>query len=208
MLAKNGTKQHNHQHVPNRFAAIPTALRLQADAEHTGRGVTIAIIDSGFYPPPDLIEPTNRIVAAADVTQRNERFELNGKPYDWDWHGTQTSVVAAGNGRLSDGVYKSLASEAQIVLVKASDRGKITEENIARGLNGLSRTRKVQHSRGEYFARRDDDVPYETNIVDQAAEAAVKQGLVVLAAAGIPAVPAAPAGAARQLAIGHHGGRI
>lgn len=181
----NGNSQHDHQHAPNRFAAIPTALRLQADAERTGLGVTIAMIDSGFYPHPDLIEPTNRIVATADVTQQDGRFELNGKPHDWDWHGTQTSVVAAGNGRLSDGAYKSLASDAQVVLVKAGDRGKITEENIARGFEWVIKNMERYNIRVVSISLGgDDDVPYETNIVDQAAEEAVKRGLVVVAAAG------------------------
>jgi len=185
MTILKDNEQHNHQHATNRFAAIPTGLRLQADTERTGRGVTIAMIDSGFYPHPDLIEPINRVVAAADVTQRNGHFELNGKPHDWDWHGTQTSVVAAGNGRLSDGAYRSLASEAQIVLVKASDRGKITEENIAAGFEWVIKNKERYNIRVVSISLGgDDDVPYESNMVDQAAEEAVKRGLVVVAAAG------------------------
>lgn len=181
----NGNNQHDHQHAPNRFAAIPTALRLQADTERTGRGVTIAMIDSGFYLHPDLAEPANRVLATADVTQPDARYELNGRPHDWDWHGTQTSVVAAGNGRLSDGAYKSLASEAQVVLVKASDRGKITEENIARGFGWVMKNMERHHIRVVSISLGgDDDVPYETNIVDQAAEEAVQRGLIVVAAAG------------------------
>ncbi|MCG3121218.1 MAG: hypothetical protein ALAOOOJD_04218 [bacterium] len=181
----NGNNQHDHQHGVNRFAVIPTALRLQADTEHTGRGVTIALIDSGFYPHPDLTEPVSRIVAVADVTQSDHRLELNGQPHDWDWHGTQTSVVAAGNGRLSEGIYRSLAPEAQVVLVKASDRGKITEENIARGLQWVMANKTRYNIRVVSISLGgDEDVPYETNIVDQAAEEAVRQGLVVIVAAG------------------------
>jgi hypothetical protein len=74
-------KEHDHQHGLNRYAVIPTALRLQADTELAGRGVTMALIDSGFYPHPDLTEPVNRIVAMADVTQHNSRSEANGGPY-------------------------------------------------------------------------------------------------------------------------------
>jgi serine protease AprX len=183
--SSNGNGGHDHQHAPNRFAVIPTALRLQADTELTGRGVAIAMIDSGFYAHPDLTEPANRIIASADVTQRERRYELNGTPHDWDWHGTQTSVVAAGNGRLSDGAYKSLASEAQVVLVKASDRGKITEANIAAGFEWVVNNKERYNIRVVSISLGgDDDVPYETNVVDQAAEEAVKRGLVVLAAAG------------------------
>jgi len=183
--ASNGKEQHDHQHGLNRFAVIPTALRLQADAERTGRGVTMALIDSGFYPHSDLTEPVNRIIATADVTQRDNRLELNGRPHDWDWHGTQTSVVAAGNGRLSDGTYRSLAPEAQVVLIKASDRGKITEENIAAGFKWVTQNKERYNIRVVSISLGgDEDVPYATNIVDQAAEAAVQQGLVVVVAAG------------------------
>ncbi len=197
----NGKEQHNHQHALNRFAVIPTALRLQADTERTGRGVTMAMIDSGFYPHPDLTEPTNRVVATADVTQRDAPYELNGKPHDWDWHGTQTSVVAAGNGRLSDGAYKSLAPNAQVVLVKASDRGKITEANIAHGFEWVMKNKERYNIRVVSISLGgDEDVPYETNIVDQAAEEAVKRGLIVVAAAGNSGCTGSPpTGAARPV---------
>jgi serine protease AprX len=197
----NGNNQHDHQHAPNRFAAIPTALRLQADTERTGRGVTIAMIDSGFYLHPDLAEPANRILATADVTQPDVRYELNGRPHDWDWHGTQTSVVAAGNGRLSDGAYKSLAPEAHVVLVKASDRGKITEGNIARGFEWVTKNKERYNIRVVSISLGgDDDVPFETNIVDQAAEEAVKRGLIVVAAAGNSGCTGSfPTGAARPV---------
>lgn len=127
------SRQHDHPHDPNRFAVIPTPLRLNADSETTGRGVVIAFLDSGFYPHPDLTQPVNRIIAFADVTQSGASLKADEPPHAWDWHGTQTSV-AAGNGYLSEGVYRGLASDAHVVLVKVSDQGKIPEENIARGI--------------------------------------------------------------------------
>ncbi|MBA3714680.1 MAG: serine protease, partial [Pyrinomonadaceae bacterium] len=36
---------------------------MDADARFTGRGVTIAFLDSGFYAHPDLTTPHNRILA-------------------------------------------------------------------------------------------------------------------------------------------------
>src|SRR6187401_1582001 len=42
---------------------LSTPLRLDADERFTGKGVTIAFLDSGFYPHADLTTPTNRIVA-------------------------------------------------------------------------------------------------------------------------------------------------
>src|SRR5215208_3487122 len=178
-------RQHEHSHIQNRFAVLPTLVRLASDSHHMGKGVTIAFIDSGFYPHPDLTEPANRIIAYEDVTQPGASIRAGGKPESWDWHGTQTSVVAAGNGHLSDGIYRGLAPDAQLVLVKVSDRGRITEENIARGINWAIENkdrygiRVVSLSLGG-----DEDVPYKDNIVDQAAEEAVSRGLVVVVAAG------------------------
>jgi serine protease AprX len=48
---------HRHDHSQNHFAVLPTPIRLNADGVRTGEGVTIAFLDSGFYPHPDLTEP-------------------------------------------------------------------------------------------------------------------------------------------------------
>ena len=68
------TSNHNHQHTPNRFGVIPTPVRLNANPEYTGKGVTIAFLDSGFYPHPDLVTQRNRVVAYEDLT--GERPDL------------------------------------------------------------------------------------------------------------------------------------
>lgn len=183
----NGIESHNHKHEPNRFAVIPTATRLRANTELTGKGVTIAFIDSGFYPHPDLIQPTNRILAYVDITASNTPRDLLAKtqPETWDWHGTQTSVSATGNGFISEGIYRGLAAEAQVILIKASERGKITEPNIAKAFAWVLANRERYNIRIVSISLGgDDDVPYETNIVDQAAEAAVQAGIVVVVAAG------------------------
>jgi serine protease AprX len=158
---------------------------LGADETRTGKGVTIAFLDSGFYPHPDLTEPANRIIDYIDVSNPAASLDPNREPNTWDWHGTQTSVVAAGNGHLSDGSYSGLASEASVVLVKVSDRGRITEDNIARGL------RWVLENRSRYNIRivsvslgGDADVPYKQNVLDCVAEEVVRQGVVVVVAAG------------------------
>ena len=42
---------------------LSTPLRMDADERFTGKGVTIAFLDSGFYPHVDLTTPRNRIIA-------------------------------------------------------------------------------------------------------------------------------------------------
>lgn len=41
---------------------LSTPLRLDAVQRYTGKGVTIAFLDSGFYPHPDLTKPVDRII--------------------------------------------------------------------------------------------------------------------------------------------------
>jgi serine protease AprX len=174
---------HNHEHTPNRFGVIPTPVRLNANPDYTGKGVTIAFVDSGFYPHPDLVTPINRVVAHEDLDQRRP---LSTEPVEsWQWHGTQTSVAAAGNGQLSNGTYRGLAHEAELVLVKVSERGRITEELIAQGIQWVIANRERYNIRVLNMSLGgDENVPCSRSIVDQAAEEAVSQGITVIAAAG------------------------
>ena len=89
-----------------------TPVRLLASERHAGRGVTIAFLDSGFFAHPDLVRPADRILHYHDVTRprasRAPRSELL-RADESSWHGMMTSVVAAGNGHLSNGFYRGLA---------------------------------------------------------------------------------------------------
>jgi serine protease AprX len=179
------SSNHDHQHTPNRFAVIPTPVRLNANPDYTGKGVTVAVLDSGFYPHPDLVTPVSRVVAYHDVAGERLSLTSNEPIEPWQWHGTQTSVVAAGNGHLSDGLYRGLAHECKLVLVKVSERGRISEENIARGIHWVIANRERYNIRVVNISLGgDEDVPCSKSIIDQAAEEAISHGIVVVAAAG------------------------
>jgi serine protease AprX len=176
------SSNHNHQHTPNRFGVIPTPVRLNANPEYTGKGVTVAFLDSGFYPHPDLAQ---RVVAYEDLTNEQRDFSSLESVESWQWHGTQTSVAAAGNGQLSNGLYRGLAHEAELVLVKVSERGRITEDHIAAGIHWVIANRDRYNIRVLNMSLGgDEDVPCSKSIVDQAAEEAISKGIVVIAAAG------------------------
>ena len=176
------TSNHDHQHARNRFAVIPTPLRLKANTEYTGDGVVVAFLDSGFYPHPDL---ANRVVAYHDVTGEWPHLISNEPAESWQWHGTQTSAAAAGDGHLSEGVYRGVAHEAKLVLVKVSERSRITEDNIARGIRWVIANRERYEIRVLNISLGgDEDVPCSKSIIDQAAEEAISHGIVVVAAAG------------------------
>ena len=179
------SSNHNHPHAPNRFAVIPTSVRLPADSVYTGKGVTVAFLDSGFYPHPDLVTPESRIIAYHDLGGERLYLSSSGPVESWQWHGTQITVAAAGNGSLSDGLYRGLAHESKLVLVKVSKGGHISEENIARGIRWVIANRERCNIRVLNISLGgDEDVPCSRSIIDQAAEEAISHGIVVVAAAG------------------------
>ncbi len=176
------SSEHDHQHSPNRFGVIPTPVRLNANPGYTGKGVTIAFLDSGFYPHPDL---GDRVIAYHDLSGERRSLSSTDEVESWQWHGTQTSVAAAGNGNLSNGVYRGLAHESKLVLVKVSQGGHITEENIAKGIRWVIANRERYNIRVLNISLGgDEDVPCSKSIIDQAAEEAISHGIVVVAAAG------------------------
>ena len=187
---------------------LPTPVRLHASERHAGRGVTIAFLDSGFFAHPDLVQPRDRILHYHDVTRpRAARGDLE-RADESSWHGMMTSVVACGNGFLSQGLYGGLASESNVVLVKVGSARRIRHDDIRRGLDWVIRQR-------ERFAIRivnvscggDYEASYLEDGLSRAAETATRCGVLVVAAAGNlghkpghPVIP--PASAPSVLTVG------
>ncbi len=173
--------------VKNEFALLPLPLRLNADPRFRGTGVTMAFIDSGFYPHPDLIKPTNRIKQIVDVTDQNVPPRYFREPHKESWHGTMTAVTAAGNGALSDGLYRGIASEAEVVLIKVMDSRKraISRQHIVRALR-WAMDHAAQYNIRIISISVYDDEPGSVadNPVNALVEEAVRKGIVVVAAAG------------------------
>ncbi len=175
---------HGHGHGPNRFGVLPVALRLGALESATGRGVTIAFLDSGFMRHPDLTRPESRIVAFHDIESPDARIQEHD-PQPVDWHGTQTSVVAAGNGFLSGGLYRGLASDARVALVKVGSGGRIGDEDIRRGLEWVLENRERLGIRVcSISLGGDSDAPLASSHLNQLAERLHEQGVVLVVAAG------------------------
>jgi serine protease AprX len=165
--------------------ALPVPVRMDADERFTGRGVTIAFLDSGFYAHKDLTEPVNRIVAYHNIFSPADGISSLETHDVASWHGMMTSVVAAGNGFLSDGLYRSIASAAKVVLVKIGKTGRIPESNIEAGLRWvLVNKDKYSISIVNISAGGDFEQTYLDNSLCQLVEEAVKAGLTVVCAVG------------------------
>src|ERR1041385_1560122 len=187
---------------------LPTPLRMDADERFAGRGVTMAFLDSGFYAHPDLTEPRNRIVAYHSI------FAVDGDDTSLhtsdvaSWHGMMTSVVAAGSGALSEGLYRGIASEADLVLVKIGLTGRISEDQIRRGLEWVLEHRDKHNIRVvNISAGGDFEESYLTNQLSQTVEQCAREGLMVVCAVGnaghMPGHPVLPpASAPSCVAVG------
>lgn len=168
---------------------LPTPVRINAHPRFTGRGITIAFLDSGFYPHDDLIKPIDRIVAYADATEK----EVTGKklptprPHPSSWHGTMVTSIAAGNGYTSNGLYRGIAPEANLVLVKTGDKQthRISEAHIQHALKWVI-DNQTRHNINVINISLGGDHPSsgEMTPLDALVEEAVGRGMVVVAAAG------------------------
>ena len=187
---------------------LSTPLRMDADERFTGRDVTIAFLDSGFFAHTDLTTPHNRILAYHSiVAAEGDKTSLETADPS-SWHGMMTSVVAAGNGGLSHGFYRGIAPDASVVLVKLAKSGRISEESIMRGLEWVLAHRDEYKIRVvNISAGGDEEQSYLHNKLAQMVERAVSEGLIVVCAVGNaglapghPVLP--PASAPSVIAVG------
>jgi serine protease AprX len=188
ILSHHGARNDNPQvAVGGRPPALPVPLRLHANPLFRGRGVVLALLDSGFYPHPDLVQPENRILATIDAMADPP---IEGADFSRtevrSWHGLMTSVVAAGNGYLSGGRYRGIASEAGLVLARVGQPNmRIPDRDIIHGLRWM----RANHRR---FGIRvlnislggDAEATTGADPLVQAVEALVAEGVMVIAAAG------------------------
>ncbi|HRJ43168.1 MAG: S8 family serine peptidase [Caldilineaceae bacterium] len=153
---------------PLEYGLLGLTQRLPHHPAYTGKGVTIAFLDSGYYPHPDLGETVDPglDIAAIDTDVARIRLALEKRPNRirqyvnlieghegvgvdapslWSdagnsWHGQMTTVIAAGNGQLSGGLHRGYASQAGLLPIKVGrPSGSIPEEDILGGLRWLLR---------------------------------------------------------------------
>jgi serine protease AprX len=178
-IIKDAAMQKDGSHV------LSTPLRLDADERYTGRGITIAFLDSGFFPHVDLTAPSNRILAYHNLAANGEADASLFQADAASWHGMMTSVVAAGNGNLSNGFYRGIAPDANVALVKLARTGRITEQNILDGLEWVLSNREKYGVRVvNISAGGDFEASYLHDSLSQAVEECVREGITVVCAVG------------------------
>ena len=147
----------------------------------TGKGIGIAIFDTGIGKHPDLTLQNSRLRAFVDtVNHRNDFYDDNG-------HGTHITGIIAGNGHASNGKYEGIAPDSHFIMIKVlNQKGEGNIEDVLAGIRWLLAHYKeynirivnisVGSSRGKYF---DESSPLVRGV-----EALWEEGLVVLTAAG------------------------
>jgi serine protease AprX len=145
-----------------------------------GKGITIAVIDTGVAPHTDLITPTNRIVAFKDF--------VNGRtyPYDDNGHGTHCAGCALGNGIASNGKYKGIAPEANLVAVKVLDRnGSGYLSSLIAGVEWCIQNKNKYNIKVISLSLGSQAIqPAKDDPMVKVVEKAWNQGIVVVVAAG------------------------
>ncbi|MGL4656393.1 MAG: S8 family serine peptidase [Sarcina sp.] len=97
----------------------------------SGRGVKIALIDSGTFPHPDLTAP-NKITYFKDLINDYKY------PYDDNGHGTAISTLLCGNGISSKFKFKGIADKSSLISYKVFNQtGKANFSDILIALETL-----------------------------------------------------------------------
>jgi subtilisin family serine protease len=141
-----------------------------------GKGVTIAVLDSGVAPHPDF---GNRLLGQIDF--------INGRslPYDDNGHGTHVAGCAAGNGSI-DARYAGPASEANILSMKVlSGSGSGATSGIVKAIQTAVQMKEdlnirvINMSLGGPASKNGEKDP-----INMAIKAAKEAGITVVVAAG------------------------
>lgn len=147
---------------------------------YEGKGIGIAVLDTGVAPHDDLIKPKNRILAFKDfVNNKTEAYDDNG-------HGTHVAGIIAGNGYASNGKYKGAAPSANIIGIKCLDKnGGGSASDI---ISALSYVIEVKDIYGIKIVNLSLGTPShispDKDPLVRAVEKCVQEGLVVVTAAG------------------------
>ncbi|MCF6464436.1 S8 family peptidase [Clostridium sp. Cult2] len=145
-----------------------------------GKGITVAVIDTGVAPHQDLTSPINRIVGFKDLVNNKST------PYDDNGHGTHVAGIIGGNGYSSRGKYSGIAPESNILAIKALDSaGSGNTSNIIAAISYVIETKEQYNTK---VLNLSFGSPASSNCTKdplcKAVAEAEKAGIIVVAAAG------------------------
>lgn len=146
-----------------------------------GRGVGVAIMDTGIALHKDFVEGGNRVIGFADFINRRT------EPYDDNGHGTHVAGIVGGNGFSSKGKYKGIAPECNFIGVKVLDkRGDGNISDVLAGLQWIIDNKRKYNIRAVNISvgTSAKDSLDENSLLVQGVNAVWDSGIVVVVAAG------------------------
>lgn len=140
-----------------------------------GQGVTVAVLDSGIAPNPELD-------AAFGIDLTTGGTSLS----DAGGHGTHVAGIIGGSGSQLGGKYKGASPSARVLSVKVtSDTGAATYSSIIKGLQWVVANRKIQNIRVVNLSvGATASTSYKNDPLAAAVEMTWFSGVVVVASAG------------------------
>lgn len=145
---------------------------------YTGKGVGIAILDSGIFPHDDL---KDRIAVFKDFTSNGKDVE----PFDPLGHGTHVAGDAASSGKSSNGVFRGPAYEATLIGLKIGDNRGPTLSSVIKAIQWLIDNKEKHNIRlmNMSFGLTQTE-PWNKDPIVMAVEKAYKAGILACVAAG------------------------
>ncbi|MFE7751299.1 S8 family serine peptidase [Streptomyces sp. NPDC057428] len=103
-------------------------------AHITGKGVTVADLDTGY-------DPTHPDLAGKTAAGQAKDFTGSGSAADGHGHGTHTASIIAGTGAASAGKYKGVAPDAHLLVGKVcTDDGFCADDAVINGMTWAAET--------------------------------------------------------------------
>ena len=184
---------------------VASVIHLSYARNHhlTGKGIGIAVLDTGISPHPDFQGDPPRIATFRDFVRGRST------PYDDHGHGTHVCGILAGSGQCSHGHYEGIAPDSHLIVLKVLNaRGECNTSHILAAIKWLLHHQKQYNIRIVNLSV--GSTPRKKFTVTSPLVAGVeelwKAGMVVLTAAGnhgpAPHSIGAPGNSRRIITVG------
>ena len=178
------TKLDDAKAIPNTDYPNLTGATVAWKAGVTGKGVSVAVVDTGISLVDGLGKNPNsnnaKVVAWKDFVGKMPI------PVDPNGHGTHVAGIIANSQKGPDGDFNGMAPDASLVGVRVLDeKGYGTYEHIIAGIQWVVQNKKAYNIRVMNLSLNGEvHSPYWADPLDQAVTKAWAEGITVVVAAG------------------------